>query len=54
VNFCLKNNKGNNETAVIMHERLIEEDKVDFLLPPWGTIKFFGTLAEECHEFGEI
>lgn len=37
VEYVYYDDKGDNETGAIMNEKLITEDKVDFILPPWGT-----------------
>ena len=37
VELILFDNKSDTETAIKMVEKLILEEKVDFLLPPWGT-----------------
>jgi len=44
IEFVFYDDKGENETAVVMYEKLVEEDKVDFLLPPWGTSEHFALI----------
>lgn len=41
IEFVNYDDRSDNETAVRLYERLITEDKVDLLLPPWGTATNF-------------
>lgn len=41
IEYVSYDDRSDNETAVRLYERLINEDRVDLLLPPWGTATNF-------------
>lgn len=51
IEYIEYDDKSDIETAIRLIEKLITEDKVDFLLPPWGTAMHFA-VAPVANEYG--